>query len=139
MKYKLIKCYPGSPDLGYEISSENKTIDWKGSLFYDKYPEYWEKVNENLWWCVSEKDYKVNYSLFEAWFVYTIESYGPSSLSPLKYFKTKEEAENFVFCNKPCLSYNDLASYFALNPIPNGINGFTLFPIGLKDIIKSKI
>ena len=35
VKYKLIKEYPGSPDLGW-ISNNN----WKG------YPEFWEEVKE---------------------------------------------------------------------------------------------
>lgn len=39
-RYKLIKEYPGSPDLGW-ISNNN----WKG------YPEFWEEV--------TEKDYEI--------------------------------------------------------------------------------
>lgn len=43
-KYKLIKEYPGSLKLGSIASSESKTDLWKGSIYYDKYPEYWEEV-----------------------------------------------------------------------------------------------
>jgi hypothetical protein len=48
MIYKLIKEYPGSPKLGYEISSENKTSEWKGTDFYNNYPEYWLKIENDL-------------------------------------------------------------------------------------------
>jgi hypothetical protein len=44
MKYKLIKCYPGFDELGVIHCSENKLQYWLGSVFYDRYPEYWEKV-----------------------------------------------------------------------------------------------
>lgn len=52
-KYKLIKEYPGSLSLGTIVSSENKTDLWKGTNYYDKYPEYWEEVIE------VEKDYEI--------------------------------------------------------------------------------
>ena len=50
-KYKLIKEYPGSLSLGTITSSESKTDLWKGTNYYDKYPEYWEEV--------VEKDYEI--------------------------------------------------------------------------------
>lgn len=51
MKYKLIKCYPGYNELGIIHSSENKNLEWKGTYYYDKYPEFWEKI--------VEKDYEI--------------------------------------------------------------------------------
>lgn len=40
-QYKLIKCYPGFTELG---RTENTT--WQGTFFYDKHPEFWQKVEE---------------------------------------------------------------------------------------------
>ena len=43
-----------------------------------------------------------------------------------KYFSTKEEAEEFIFYNKPCLSYNDVRKNihagFSTERILRGIN-----------------
>lgn len=120
-KYKLIKEYPGSPELGMEVDKDTKYSS-SSSYFYrsgdkricvfnhhvENNPEYWEEINYNLWYVVSEKHYQPNYTLFEAWRVCKIESIGPSSLSPLHYFKTKEEAEYFVINNKPCLTFKEV-------------------------------
>ena len=120
-KYKLIKLYPGSPDLGTEVDKDTKYSS-SHSYFYrsgdkricvfnehvEENPEYWEEINDNLWYVVSERHYQPDYTLFEAWFVYKIESIGPSSLSPFHYFKTKEEAEYFVINNKPCLTFKEV-------------------------------
>lgn len=45
-KYRLIKCYPGYSNLGIIVSNEDKTTEWKGTYYYDKYPEFWKKVVE---------------------------------------------------------------------------------------------
>ena len=50
-EYKLIKCYPGYDILGIIVSSENKNSEWQGTNYYEKYPEYWERV--------VEKNYKI--------------------------------------------------------------------------------
>jgi hypothetical protein len=50
-KYRLIKEYPGSLPLGIIASSENKIDLWKGTIYYETYPEYWEEV--------IEKDYEI--------------------------------------------------------------------------------
>ena len=52
-KYKLIKQYPGSLKLGSIATSIGGDDLWKGSIYYDKYPEYWEEVVE------VEKDYEI--------------------------------------------------------------------------------
>jgi hypothetical protein len=54
IQYKLIKEYPGSPKLGtIEFNDYNITepyvrhsAEWKGTIFYDAYPSFWEKVEE---------------------------------------------------------------------------------------------
>lgn len=117
-KYKLIKEYPGSPELGTEVEKDKLSK----SYFYrcgdkrwvvltdhvEENPEYWEEINDNLWYVVSERHYQPDYTLFEAWWVYKIESIGPNPSSPLHYFKTKEEAELFVINNKPCLTCKEV-------------------------------
>lgn len=109
MKYKLIKTYPGSQELGTIVSSENKTSDWKGSNYYEKYPEFWEKVNDNLWWCVWENDYiQDNRVYFKSWTPYQIECVQLPDLLR-HYFKTKEDAEDFILYNKPCLNLKTLS------------------------------
>lgn len=52
-KYKLIKEYPGSLKLGSIATATGGDDLWKGSIYYDKYPEYWEEVVE------VEKDYEI--------------------------------------------------------------------------------
>jgi hypothetical protein len=109
MKYKLIKEYPGSPELGTIHCNENKIMSWKGTDFYESYPEYWENINDNLWWVVFNKNHvQDGKEYFSAWTAHQIECiYAPWDNSR-DYFKTKEEAENFILYNKPCLSYNDV-------------------------------
>lgn len=53
-KYKLIKEYPKSPKLGYEVwySGLNSSRDWEGTVFYETHSEYWEKV-------LVEKNYEI--------------------------------------------------------------------------------
>ena len=119
-KFKLIKEYPGSPDLGTEVeriskSSNNYSYsDGKGRICVlsehcEDNPEYWEEVNENVWYVVSNRDYQPNWTLFEEWTVYRIEtSYPQVRDENLNYFKTREEAENFRLYNRPCLSLTEV-------------------------------
>jgi len=117
MKYKLIKEYPGSEKLGYEVSSDCGTLEWKGTNFYEKYPEYWEKVSEDIWWVVWKRDYiQEGAELFKAWTPYKIECIPVVWSSERQYFKTKEQAEEFLLYNKPCLSYSDIIWNFEERP-----------------------
>ena len=106
MKYKLIKTYPDSPELGEIHCSENKTETWKGIWYYNKYPEYWEKVEENVWWCVWKEDFVY----FKAWKPYKIECTPAVWETERHYFKTEEQAAKFVIYNKPCLSITEIGS-----------------------------
>lgn len=52
-KFKLKKCYPGSPGLGYETKFNNNDEDWStpNMLIIDDcidYPEFWEEVKEKF-------------------------------------------------------------------------------------------
>jgi hypothetical protein len=118
-KYKIIKEYPGSPELGTVVEGD-KMCNFKYSRDNRQFcvlnshaennPEYWEKVNENLWWCVWERDYDQDLvKLFRAWFAYKIDCVPTTLSSERHYFKTKEEADNFITRNKPCLSLNDVS------------------------------
>jgi len=52
MKYELIKEYPGSPKLGtiewFECNDHvgATSKEWRGTHFYNFYPEFWQKVEE---------------------------------------------------------------------------------------------
>ncbi|MBC7845585.1 MAG: hypothetical protein H7Y10_03740 [Flavobacterium sp.] len=53
MKYKLIKEYPGSEKLGTTewndklvYGSHGCSSNWKGTIFYDAHPEFWQRVEE---------------------------------------------------------------------------------------------
>ena len=54
IQYRLIKEYPGSLKLGSIASTKDGDDLWKGRIYYDKYPEYWEEV--------IEKDYEIRIS-----------------------------------------------------------------------------
>jgi hypothetical protein len=121
-KYKLIKTYPGSPELGTiaerisKIKSNTSYYYGEGEkkyCIYDNHvednPEYWEKVNDNLWWVVFTKEE----TLFETYKPYLIEVYGYHKNDSREYFKTKEEAEEFIIRDKPCLSYNQIAGHLS--------------------------
>ena len=51
MKYKLVKKYPGSPELGYETKFNNSGEDWSALLKVADckyFPEFWEEVKDPL-------------------------------------------------------------------------------------------
>ena len=52
-KYKIVKCYPGSPELGMELSSKNEDKNgfyWNHTWFNPvNYPEFWEEVKEKTY------------------------------------------------------------------------------------------
>ena len=127
-KYKLIKEYPGSPNLGTVAEKESK-IKSNTSYYYregekrwciydyhvEDNPEYWEKVNDNLWWIVfTKKD-----TVFNPYEPHLIETCLYQSNDSRQYFKTKEEAEEFIIDNKPCLSYTDIMWNFKENTKKN--------------------
>ena len=128
MKYKLIKEYPGSPELGTvveKISNSISSYHYKsGEKIYcvfnnhvEENPEYWEKVSKDIWWVVWKRDYiQEGAELFKAWTPYKIECIPVVWSSERQYFKTKEQAEEFLLYNKPCLSYSDIIWNFEERP-----------------------
>lgn len=119
-KYKLIKEYPGSPELGqiaspyrgsensivhYVVEHKKKDCDYLAirQKYIENNPEYWEEVKD-IYYMVSLKD-----MLFRnAWEVIEVGSIHYKNTDSKRFFKTKEEAESFILYNKPCLSYNDI-------------------------------
>ena len=121
-KYKLIREYPGSPKLGTIVEKELRS---SVSYFYrsgdkricvhtthvENNPEYWEEVNDNIFWCVWEKDFiQYDVVLFKAWTPIEIECIKEGADKNRHYFKTEEEAEDFILYNKPCLSINEIGN-----------------------------
>jgi hypothetical protein len=120
MKYRLVKTYPGSPELSTEVEKDSLSK----SYFYrdgdkrwcvlndhvENNPEYWEEVYESplSYMVVTEggiHDFKV--IMTPAYLHEGINDYTKHI------FKTKEEAEEFILHNKPCLSYNNIAGYLS--------------------------
>lgn len=123
MKYKLVKTYPGSPELGTEVEKESNSKS-SSSYFYrsgdrricvlndhvEHQTKYWEKVVDNVWWCVWKEDYlQEGVELFKAWTPYKIECIPAVWENERFYFKTKEEAERYVIKNKPCLTLTEVS------------------------------
>jgi len=100
MKYKLIKEYPGSPELGYILSPSEKAsasdVCQCGSKVYkpSKFPEFWERM-PSITWHVNTSQ---NYLIFES------EEIKEQSYNSIKPFKTKELAEAYVELHKPSIS-----------------------------------
>ncbi len=121
-KYKLIKEYPGSPELGQialpYTDSKNKIVHYivernqKKDCDYiailkkhvEDNPKYWEEVND-IWYVVLLKDGAFR----NAWEIIKVQE-DPSGLEHKKYFKSREEAEDFILYNKPCLSINEIGN-----------------------------
>lgn len=116
-KYKLIKEYPGSPNLRQIADMKDDAVYYtaphpkykSAELAIDKnwvenYPEYWEEVVD-FWYVVLLKDGAFR----NAWEVIKVQE-DPSVLEHKKYFKSRAEAENFILYNKPCLSINDIGN-----------------------------
>ena len=118
-KYKLIKEYPGSPKLGTIVEKEFDTSfiyiieESKFGVRYGvlKYhvegnPEYWEEVIEKRFMVSTEDCYY--YGSYE---VLTVSSdFKPKEYEKL--FDSRDEAEAYIFYNKPYLSLMDVLISF---------------------------
>ena len=119
MKYKLIKKYPGSPPIETVVEQEQlsksyffRSGDRNTCVLNDHVegnPEYWEKVNENLWWIVFTNEE----ASFKAYTPYSIETCVYQAEDSRHYFKTRNEAEEFILNNKPCLSYKQIKGHLS--------------------------
>ena len=140
MKYKLIKEYPGSPELGTEV--EKRDSDTYVSSTYlifrndniENMPEYWEKVSDDIWWGVWKRDYiQSGAELFKAWIPYKIECIPVVWSSERQYFKTKEEAEQYIIKHKPCLTLTEVSL------ILGGLEKKRDIFLELRKIVKSRL
>lgn len=159
-KYKLIKTYPSSPNLG-EIVKQGDNKCYVGSLHtiystnhIENQPEFWKELKEPLfqtedgidmyeddtYWTLRTKD---NDWLFEDKVVKNINYFYSSEKDYSKttgiyYFSTKKAAENYIICNKPCLSLNEILDTFRTVYGKDSIH-YHCFKTNLKSLIKSKL
>ena len=125
-KFRLIKEYPGSPKLGtvvqkeFNISflylileSESEFRLGVTKEHVEDNPEYWEEIIENMF-MVSTR----NAAFYNSYEIVTVShDFKPKEYQYL--FFTKEDAEEFIFNRKPCLSYFDLILNFSENTKKN--------------------
>ena len=92
-KFKLVKCYPGSGNIG---------AIHLGCNSYEEYPEFYEEILE-----VNFMVSLIYMGFHNAWEPIKVDAIKLDT-DTKKYFSTKEGAETFIFYNKPCLSYSDV-------------------------------
>jgi len=92
-RFKLIKEYPGSENIG-DIHS--------GCNSYEKYPEFYEEILE-VNFMVSLTDMPFH----NAWEPIKVDAIKLDT-DTKKYFSSKEGARDFIIQYKPCLSYNEV-------------------------------
>jgi hypothetical protein len=146
-KYRLIKEYPGSPELGIEVEKESNSKS-SSSYFYrsgdkricvlndhvEDNPEYWEEFNDSAWFVVSTRNLQKEFTLFEEWNIYEVCYFNtPANKDPLNYFKTKEQAEKFIVMNKPCLTLLEVSSALEFHTLKRNIF------LELRRLVKQKI
>jgi mevalonate kinase len=117
--YKIVKSYPFSPPVGtilhydsfadwYQNANEDYVVE---SRIIEKHPEYFEEVKNECRFFV----YTHKYSHLGSWIVNESKKSIDMNLVEvdkdfIKFFKTKEDALEFIIDNKPCLSLDDLLS-----------------------------
>ena len=116
-KYRLVKTYPGSPELGYEPKFNNNGEDWNTPNMLivadcKDFPEFWEEIKEPLF--VTEDGVDV----FKYDYFYYVSKYGicykgyarelSATNKEFKYFSTPEAAKKYIDQNKPKFSVKDI-------------------------------
>ena len=148
--YKIVKSYPFSPPVGtilhydsfadwYQNANEDYVVE---SRIIEKHPEYFEEIKENRYrffvythkyshlgsWIVNESKKSIDINLVEV------------DKDFIKFFKTKEEATEYILRNKPCLSYKDVSDMCILFKDINWEDFETTINLeDLKELVKSKI
>jgi hypothetical protein len=134
-KYKLIKEYPGSPEIksiakkeekGYNVI-DNKSLFWLTDETVENYPEFWEEVEEENPIYISEASNVKVYPDKKYWFINTPIGYGSGTYDywmkhyvksldnnlnlhcPIA-FETQEEAKDYCFRNQPLYTYDNVKS-----------------------------
>ena len=121
-KFRLLREYPGSPKIGSVVEESGSLSayvfeDVENSIFFktpkryiEDNPEYWEEVVKNKLMVSTKYSY--------AYEIYTV-SLDFKGKEHEHLFNTKEDAEEFIFNHKPCLSYSDLIWNFSENTKKN--------------------
>lgn len=116
-KFKLIKEYPGSPKLGSVVEESDsfsgyKFEDIENSIFFitpkryvENNPEYWEEIFEDRYIVFTDVNHQLPYKVLITEF-YDKKNYDHTT------FNSREEAEAYIFYNKPCLSLMDVLISF---------------------------
>lgn len=136
-KYKLIKKYPGSPEIGTivrqsDINGYYKTIDnpFEYTMYHfsniDNHPEFWEEVKEEKPIYVSKVSNVKVYPDKDYWFIdypigygsgtysywmehYKVKDFDLNVINPIA-FETEKEAKDYCFRNQPLYTYNNVKS-----------------------------
>jgi hypothetical protein len=116
-KFRLKKNYPGSPKIGSVVEESDSVSayiyeDVENFIFFktpkryvEDNPEYWEEVIENKF-MVSTR----NSAFLNAYSVAKVKSnYKCNEYEEL--FDSREDAEAYIFYNKPCLSLIDVLTF----------------------------
>lgn len=116
IKYKLIKEFPGSEELGTVIfwdGINDCSDNWRGTEFYNKYPEYYKKIQEIVLnsgekCFVGDDVYSVDLFNFEIieWSSEIISDY--NSDKDFIDFISLESAQNYIKFNGKKYSLNDI-------------------------------
>ena len=124
-KYKLVKCFPGSPPIGTVAAKTHLgySTGGYGVLFVEdveNYPEFWELIKEPLFitedgvhifnegdFFIVDTDCNQEGSCYFAWSIEKLfiknKSYLPIS-SCVKIFSTEKAAKDWIDLNKPMYS-----------------------------------
>ena len=158
-KYRLIKEYPGSPNLGYEITFKEKFpfVDCHEGKFNlemcEKHPKFWELIiekcvlfttedgvdifeGEKYWHIWKDKPAEgqiINHPYYStAHKLDSSESYSENAV----FFSTDKKAEEYVDNNKPLYSIQQILDILDKCTLP--LDG-AIFGIDLKNQIKSRL
>jgi len=147
MKYKLIKEYPFSPKLNSVVctnalEANSEGLHFVGIDYINKFlGEYFEEIKDEYRFLVYTKDM----AFYNPWKVVEFrkqpEDYNDKKDSKfIKFFKTKEEATEYILRNKPCLSYKDVSDMCILFKDINWEDFKTTIDLDkLKEIIEKKV
>lgn len=127
-KFKLIKEYPGGPKLGTVCEEINNKLSF---CYYfegeknigiskdqvENQPEFWEEIEKVITELVVFT--KNNLTTTELWNPVLVKRFN----TDIKYidnvscfgFKTREEADEFILYNKPCLSFSEVRGLVGYN------------------------
>lgn len=134
MKYRLIKEYPGSPNIG-TIHSDSKSTEWLGLNVYEKHQEYWSKIEEQL--SIITEDGVEMYNGDLHWVVLNQSMFETSSImwyfGTIKRFSTKELASEYLYNKVKVLTYDEIMFVFT------ELISKREFSDGLKKLIISKL